>query len=261
MDYNVPETWTEAIHAMPFGVDVESFQSKINRICGLTPFGTPNVKLTWMPDAENYTKYYSEWDEAGFGTKTRLVGMYVYDENLSETIPPPRWALKQFVHPSRYLGTDDAVRWTSSGNGGQVKVRELRPPRSDKGFYARLMAIGRHNESCCREQKQQGLTCWGDYREPDESYLNLLKKAVAMRDAEESQNPNEPLSARTLQLAAIEAANDVKAQQEREEAITLNHITENLDTILAHATGDKTFLDKKKDFSFSNGLFIPKNYV
>ena len=44
------------IFTAPFGVDVESYQARLNSICGLNEFGTPNLLLTWMPDIGNYTK-------------------------------------------------------------------------------------------------------------------------------------------------------------------------------------------------------------
>jgi hypothetical protein len=265
MDYNKPETWTEKIHEMPLGVDVKAYQEKINGICGLSPFGTPNVKLTWMPSIENYSKYYSEWNEAGFGTKAILRCQYVYEtvyeKGIPFDIPPPRWALKQFVHPSRYITAEETVRWKIMQDGQQVLLRENRPPRSDKGFYTNLRRIGKHNPWCCRKMKKQGLTCWGEYRKPDSSYLLMLKKAVAIREKEENQSPNEPLTEETMAKAALEAANEIKEQDEQAEAYLLARIEENLPKIAAAITGDDSFLDRRKDYSFSNGLFIPKNYA
>lgn len=265
MDFNKPETWDETIHNTPNGVDVRSYQTKINSICGLNEFGKPNILLTWMPAEENYSRYYTEWDTGGFGTKSVLREQYVYETVYEgETpidIPPPRWALKQFVHPSRYLASEAIVRWKRMTVGQQVFVREIRPPKPATGYYTKFRSIGRHNGFCCRKKKKEGLTCWGDYRKPDESYLLLLKKAVAIRDAEGTQNPNNPLSEETMRRAALEAANEIKAKEEREDAEQFDFVTSNLDAILARITKDNSFLARKKDFSFpgkttESGLII-----
>jgi hypothetical protein len=263
MDLNKPETWlsTEIFH-VPQGVDISAYQSKLDQIGGINEFGTPNLKLTYMPDLENYSKYYVEWDEAGFGIKTVLRSQFVYDTVFEgETpidIPPPRWAIKEFVHPSQYLASETISRWAQKTEGQQVYLREIRPPRSDKGYYRPKLRIGKHNGFCCQEMKRDGLTCWGDYREPDESHLKLFRKAVKLREKEENQNPNEPLSEATMKKAALEAANEIKAKEAKQDEKTLHFITENLDEILTEITGEDF---RKKAFSIpekrsESGLII-----
>ena len=244
--------------------DVKAYQAKIDKICGLTPKGKSTVILSWMPDIENYTRYYSEWDTAGFGTETVLRCQYVERTVVKNgrqiDIPPNRWALKQWQDGSQYAAIDDKLRWLQKQVGQQRLLRENRPALPTEGRYIPLISIGKHNSFCCKEAKGQGFRCWGEYREPDESYLTLLKKAVAQREKENGQNPNEPISQRTLMEAAKEAAIEIKRKEKEADDLLDDMIKDNFKEMTEYYTGVK--LDPKI-FGFpskvtKSGLVVPK---
>lgn len=269
IDYNDETTWVDPeLHEAPaFGVS--EYQKKIDEICGLNEFGGPNVLLTWMPAIENYSRYFCEWGDAGFGTKTELRALYVFttlddDKGHQLEIPPPRWALKQFIHPAQYLGHEERLRWRKRyGNGeNQIWVQEIRPPRPDKGFYGPMIAIGSHNGFCCRAAKKEKRKCWGDYRKPDESYLIWLREAVETRAERGEERPDAGFTPKLLKMAAKEAAETIERRERLADAQMDELIDSNLDSMLAYYLNDKSFLEGTKEFSFptgnKGGIIVPR---
>ncbi len=276
IDFNRPETWLNSEIHTPPSFDVKNYQILIDQICGLTPSGKSTVLLSWCPAIENYSHRYCEWDQAGIGTKTHLRGLYkfktLYDpEGNPIDIPPPRWALKQWQSGAQYIATDELSRWQKAEsnfkdelteNGlkkvaQQVAYREVRPPYPKEGRYIPLLRIGKHNGYCCDAEKKNGNICYGEYRIPDEAYLEILRSAFRIREDEKGQNPNEPISAKTLMEAAKEAAEIEEQKRLASKQLISNIIDENWDEIIS------TDPDSLKKFSFpafkkQNGILIPK---
>jgi hypothetical protein len=254
VDLNDPNTWRQVIPAPPF--DVLGYQQQIDRICGLNLLGRPNILLTWMPDVENWSYKFTEWIAGGFGTTKVLKSQYVFDTINGVDIPPPRWAFKQWQSGAQYAANDNQIRWKRREFGGITEYRETRPALPLEGCYiphpSPLLRVGRHNDYCCELKKADGQKCYGEYREPDESYLLLLQAAVARRDAENAQDPNAALTDETLISAAIEAAAIVKEQEEQNQKNLSEWVDENWQQAYVDYVGDPSLFDTKK---FS----IPKN--
>ena len=258
---NNSKDWGRVISAPSF--DVQGYQDKIDKICGLNPLGKPNVKLTWMPDAENWSYRYTTWDSGGFGVKKELRAQYVFETVGGIDIPPPRWTFKQWMSGAQYATTDNQTRWQRRETGrNQVEVRESRPPLPVEGCYvphpSPLLRVAAHNGQCCMDAQASQTKCWGSYREPDESYLILLKQAVKRRDAENAQNPNEPLSEETLKQAAMEAGEIIKAKKEAARANLEGWVDENWQEVFADYTGDKELFPHKEYSISKGGIILPK---
>jgi hypothetical protein len=245
IDYNNPETWcSQEIYNPPDDVDRDGYQAELNRIAGVAPNGKPNIELTWMGEGKAFTRYYSEWDAAGFGTKTQLRAKYAYstydDGNLVIDIPGARWVLEQRTDAAQYAVTDEQVRWKKMQIGHANIVREARPPRSLDGYYSHYLTIAKHNRICCAEAKKRNLKCWGEYEAPNERHLELLRRAIKLRDEERNaQSPYEPLSNETLKQAAIEAAAIERAVADKTDAHLDDFIEENAGELIEFFTGIK----------------------
>jgi hypothetical protein len=146
--------------------------------------------------------------------------------------------LKQFVHPAQYAN-DEITRWAKKTDGKQTLLRELRPAKPLSGYYAPLLRIGRHTPSCCKDAKKDRVTCWGTYRAPDDKYLELLSKAVAIRERENEQRPDEPISTETLLAAGREAVALEQHQHAVGDAWLDKLIDDNLEALVAYYTGDR----------------------
>lgn len=279
MDFNDSRTWlTPELHrAPPF--DADGYQKRIDAICGLNEFGKPNVVLTWAPSPENYNPVYCEWDAAGFGTEVEYRAQFVFETLTNEKgdtleLPPPRWALKQFVPPAFYAAHDNQVRWSKrtsapsalttlvpgmkridgTQEGSQVWLRELRPPRPVDGYYVPLMTVGYHNRLCCRQMRKVARTCYGTYREPDESYLEWLRAAVRLRAESGEERPDAGFTPKVLKRAAAEAAAKLEQQQKDAETTTFELISENLGEIVKYMFRDdaEEILAPLRSYSFKS---------
>lgn len=258
-DLNKTDTWIadEIFRVPPF--DFESYQKKIDAICGLNSLGKPNVIATWMPAVENWTPYYTSWtqSDSGFGIDLILRSQYVAqtledeDGNVID-VPPPRFALKQWLAGAQYAASEEKSRWLVRRDGFQVHVRENRPPHPKEGRYIPLISIGLHNAWCCKAAKKENVTCWGDYRLPDEAYLTWLQKAVDIRNRTSTQDTNQALTQKTLMEAAKETVLEQNAKKERAELATDSLITENLPEMLELVTGER--LRDPKAFSLPSIL-------
>jgi hypothetical protein len=243
IDYNNDATWaTDEIYRQP-DFDLASYQARVDKICGKAANGQSNMIVFWSPSPQGYKKRYCEWDKAGFGTKTHLRAKYCYfpydDGEIAVDIPVPRWVIEQHQDPAQYLATDELTRWKTEDNGKQKSQKELRPRYPTDGIYLPFLVIGKHNGWCCKALKNDSLVCYGDYRVPDESYLALLKQAVVMRDANETQRTDQPISRQTLRQAAREAASRVQKEQEETRAMRETLLDEHLPEILEMMTGEK----------------------
>lgn len=280
VDYNNWKTWmTAEIHTPPSSVNIAAYQNRIDEICGFTPSGKSTVLLTWMPAMENYSKYYCEWDKGGFGIKSHLRGTYkfvtLYDPDGNPIdVPPPRWALKQWQSGVQYMATDEQSRWQKAETNikyeqtehgmqrvaGQTFLREVRPSHPKEGRYIPFMRIGKHDGFCCKREQVKGNACYGEYREPDGAYLEVLRSAVKLRSEEvNGQNPNEPISIHTLTQAAKEAAEKEEGKRQRTAELVKGLVNETFDEIMIQASGDDSGRTKYSfgNFKQNNGIYIP----
>lgn len=268
VDLNDSQTWRQVIPTPPF--DVLGYQQQIDRICGLNLLGRPNILLTWMPAPENWSWKYTSWIAGGFGSDKILRSQYVFDTINGVDIPPPRWAFKQWQSGAQYAANDNQIRWKRRSavthtatccaeaaregdectGKGTTEVRETRPPLPVEGCYiphpSPLMRVGEHNTYCCELKKANGEKCYGDYREPDESYLALLAYAVERRAQENAQDPNAALTDETLMQAAIEAKADIDAQEEQKQQNLSEWAAENWQQVYSDYLGDPHLFDTKK---------------
>ena len=255
LDFNDCATWGQkAIYQAP-SFDVVQYQEKINRICGLAPNGEPVVRLVWAASKECFSKFYSVWDSMGFGVLTELRAKYRFatvEINPVDRIdiPAPRWMLEDRVDPAQFAATYEQTRWVwNEDEGRQVERR----PKIDltRGYYAPLLTIARHG-SCCGKARNSKVVCWGQYKEPDERELIMLREAVAKRDLFEDQSPFESLTKETLEksdreVSESQAALKAERQEKMSEAIDDNPLK-----FLSYFTG-VDFKEKVKGFSDSRG--------
>lgn len=268
VDLNNPETWAVVIPAPPF--DVLGYQQQVDRICGLNLMERPNILLTWMPSPENWSYKFTEWMAGGFGTTKVLRSQYVFDTINGVDIPPPRWAFKQWQSGAQYAANDNHLRWKRRSavthtatccaeaamegeectGRGTTEVREIRPALPVEGYYiphpSPLLRVGKHNGYCCTLKQAEGRKCFGDYREPDESYLLLLQAAVTRRDAENAQDPNAALTDETLIAAAVEAKRIIDEQEAQKQQNLSEWADENWQNAWSEYLGDPHLFETKK---------------
>lgn len=265
-DPNNSSTWAcRELHNPP-EFDVAAYQEKIDAIFGLSDTGMSIVRLVWAPDIlKCYTKFFTSWiglQGAGSELRARYKFSTIQIPGTPDIIdiPPPRWILEEFNHPGQVNASWEAARWAKDG-------REMRPPPPPEGHYSHLITIARHSNKCCKHAKKHKVVCWGKFRNPAETDLEILRRAKAKRDEDIAIDITKPLTEADLARVSL----DTKHRIEEQEAITQEQIKEFVDAnaleLLELYTGRK-FSDKTKKFSiprFNNqktteaGLIISRN--
>ena len=261
---NNAATWgTKEVHQPPSSFNVAAFQAKLDKIFGLAPNGMPIVRLVWAGDiAKCYSRFYTEWTNAGFGTESELRAKYRYATiKIPGTtdyidIPPPRWIIEDREDASRYASIWQQTRWQ---NG-----KEMRPPPPLDGYYCHLMTIAKHDASCCNQAKEDRVVCWGQYRKPDARDLAMLNKARQARDADVHIPLDRPLSEQTMELVGRDANNRALKRAEYADDQMKQMVDDNALELISQATGID-LSDKTKKFSIpsgmtqkESGLIVPK---
>ena len=255
LDYNDCATWGQKGIYSPPSFPAAEYQEKINRICGTAPNGEAMVRLVWGASKECFSKFYCVWDSMGFGVLTELRAKYRFatvEINPVDRIdiPAPRWMLEDRVDPAQFAATYEQTRWVwNEDEGRQVERR----PRMEltRGYYAPLLTIARHG-ACCKKARKNKVVCWGEYKEPDETELVMLRAAVERRDAMEKQSPFEALTRETLERSDRESLDaQARLKDARREKMS-EAIDENPLKFLSYFTG-VDFSDKARKFSLPSG--------
>jgi len=222
MNYNDPKGWTAKGIWKPPTFDVAAYQERLNRIVGLSASGAPIVRLKWAWECRRWENF--EWDEFGNATKGEFRQKYraltielPFDEYVD--ISPPRWVLEERFEPGQYARSWDAVRYVhdplscrkcQAESLGLIVPsqsctrRDVHGPAPREGWYLALAGIGiiakhKKNGRCCaRLWKASREICYGRYKEPDETELETLARAVRARDKEAELSPHEELSEAAL---------------------------------------------------------------
>src|SRR5262245_42940833 len=151
---------------------VARFQKQINKICGFSSTGRPNVRVIWPADPredvsmtviddEPRARYciYSFEFQCETNSESGIVGV----ETVTVDIVPQRWIVEEF--------------------------------NESTNSYTHLFTIGHHDERCCDGAESiESQLCYGLYREPEQCDLEHLQKLVKEREAYFRVNPEEPMS-------------------------------------------------------------------
>jgi hypothetical protein len=117
-----------------------------------------------------------------------------------QTIGVDRWFIEQWKGPKTYAG--DAILWEAGrykylfdpSRGIQRKV-DVFGPYPHRGGYVRSpylypWMIARHERvfegriACCDEREEQGLACFGEYRQPEQRDIDYIAYLIAEKNQE-----------------------------------------------------------------------------
>jgi hypothetical protein len=222
--YDNPRKWGERGIWNPPTFNVVKFQKRLNRICG-TADGKPIVRLVWAWQSREF--FHVEFDGLGKPTKGewrakyRFMTVKVGDDEVDISIP--RWILEQRYEPGQYWQTWQRSRYVYDPVLGRTIDKRGDPPID--GWYGYLRTVAEHdpNETCCeRAWRGHRRRCWGYYREPSTADLQILQKAVRLRDNDpQKTSPHEPLPDWALDEAQRLAY--AEAREIEEEGKRINH--------------------------------------
>lgn len=193
-------------------VDVRPFQSRINAVAGLTPTGKPRLRITWGQDFDSASMWICE--------KRRLKYPFWRVEEAGEIhdIGIPRFYIEELhdlAELSRHNRWQQARFHTDEESG---EVLDVLGPMPTDGFYSCLFMIAHHDDSCCGgEGHVRYEPCLGGYREPNESDITRIQRAIWNRNnaAQQENQPSDELIAKR-QSDYVEARDQQRRQTFRQ---------------------------------------------
>jgi hypothetical protein len=229
----------------PSPVNLERWQTQINRIVGQSVDGRPLLRIVWGMDEHLLVFRPFPNGEPGYGMKYVYSGEFIEHELQQEIttekgeiknlgavsyerveVGIPRFIIEQLHVDEEYRQSheDQRYHWMDG-----VLVDILGPAPAE-GFYSEVFTIASHDERCCggkewfhkKETGPQGerIThgqerCFGGYRVPLERDLKRIRHMKQMRDRQPFQHmPGQ----RIPDHVKAQAARDARTRQEQEEA-------------------------------------------
>lgn len=237
-----PRQWSSEIEP-PAGFDVAAYQVLVDSICGRNAAGQSVMVVRWMPQCRTHLHNGRPMPRYWVARK-RNGDDWTY-------FCPPRWVFEQRHERATYYSAWEATRWAledpdgdpsqclSCGSidcavqlGPEVRCRncysanvrggakvDKGPPPEEYFSYAYLAA--EHEQSfteegwptCCDRLYREGRRrCWGRFRNPNDSDLEVLRAAVRAREAERFRDPYRPLTREDLYELELAAAVQVERQ-------------------------------------------------
>jgi hypothetical protein len=223
--YSDPKNWTAPGIWKPPPFDVAAYQARIDRIVGLSASGDSIIRLSWAWDCRRWENY--EWDEFGnavkgeWRQKYRALTVELGNEQYVD-ISPPFFVLEERFEPGQYERSWNGVRYVhdplacrkclSESVGLFVPSqsctrRDVHGAAPREGWYNLvpdgIIATHKRGKKCCRRLwKASREICYGQWKLPDETELNVLSGAVRAREKDRFVNPHEELSESALLEAA-----------------------------------------------------------
>lgn len=252
------------------GFDVETYQRRIDERVGLSRDGKSILKLSYAPQVwtwalgEYVPRYWTKrrWED----------GQWKYEQ-------PDRFVFEKRVESEAYWDAHLANRYQVIDATGEVV--DLGLPPEDYYVYDSMIAVhsGFHGETgepeCCErawrgevkyqinsrlelvEVEEGGRQkCWGEYREPNDSDLARVERAVREMNEDKFYDPYAPLSAE--QLAAIEIEANLDTQRMVDER--KKRLQENSDDFL-HSYAWRLKETSAKSLSHGRYHFLGKTWA
>lgn len=187
-----PSSWAQHIPA-PSDVNLKKFQRRLDRITGRTPSGRSRVRLVWGWGSEARVWHRGEWR-----ARYRFHTVHLPSGDQVD-LAVPRWFLEELVEPAQYRDQWNELRYDWSG----PEPVDITGPPPEGGWYVPLALVAAHKDGkrCCLEEwAANRRQCWGNYKTPGDSELEMIERAVRLRDqAKQFNRPDEPMSEEALE--------------------------------------------------------------
>lgn len=180
----------------PSPVNLAPIQERIDRVAGLTPEGRSRLRIVWGQD----------WESTKMICFEKWVMKYPFwriedGEDLRD-IGKPRFFIEE-LHTNAELNARDSWEKARFSWINGVRVDVLGPMPVD-GYYTSVFMIGYHDHHCCNGREVvKNEPCMGAYREPDDSDIERIQRALQRR--EEASNDDIAPPAELIQKRAIDA--------------------------------------------------------
>lgn len=193
-EFNNPDKWRPQMGEQFNRVDRGRFQLALNKIFGLAPDGSPNVRIVWGQDFEVtrvFNRYSGEWYPAYLSHVAEDVNEIDGQKTVAfHYIAAPRYVIEGRVSRGANLdallesGVDKLAMQETDRKGRPVGAPQIISAEAYGSAvgeeWEELLRIVDHDHYdprqsyCCIHNAQRGYECWGYYRHPDAGDLKYL---------------------------------------------------------------------------------------
>lgn len=207
---------TEIIRAgntpCPAAVNLKYWQSRIDQVAGKTVTGQSRLRIVWGQDRESTRmivcgEWRSKYPFYRFQDGERIVDIGIPRFYVEEHIPR-----EELMKNGRW---DNArFQW----DGESLSMMDVLGPCPADGWYQAAFMIAHHDEQCCGgAEVKDGEPCLGGYRQPTESDIERIQKALQRRDkAENSEVAPTPEQLEKRRQDILEARDEQRRRELRE---------------------------------------------
>jgi len=196
----------------PCPIDLEVWQSRIDRMAGKTPSGLSNLRIVWGQD-------FSSTKMISCGVWRMRYPFFRFEEaGQVLDIGIPRFYVEELVPREDLMANNrwqNARYYTDPDDGRLIDVLG---PCPETGFYETVFQVAHHDEQCCngREVKDHE-PCLGAYREPREADLDRIARILQRRDrATKGDLTPDPVQTAKRHKGLVEERNEKRDSQLRE---------------------------------------------
>jgi len=164
---NQPSPWNRR--------QIRAYQKRLDAIAGVTPTGASRIRLIWAADPEVGMQIWG--------------GVRRFKYFVSETIALQRFVLEQLHEPAEYKPNWEQGRYRWDG-AIRTDLKGDPPPN---GLYTHLHTVAEHDHRCCDGTMliNGHQACYGFFGLPDENELEMVRLAIALRNATPELQPGE----------------------------------------------------------------------
>jgi len=196
----------------PAAVNLKYWQSRIDQVAGKTVTGQSRLRIVWGQDRESTRmivcgEWRSKYPFYRFQDGERIVDIGIPRFYVEEHIPR-----EELMKNGRW---DNArFQW----DGESLSMMDVLGPCPADGWYQAAFMIAHHDEQCCGgAEVENGEPCLGGYRQPTESDIERIQKALQRRDkAENSEIAPTPEQLEKRRQDILEARDERRGRELRE---------------------------------------------
>lgn len=184
--------------------DRAAYQKKLDEIAGLTQGGESILQITWAGNASWLQGKKNAFGQVvDYELKPRYAIKSLKPETFGQPIPIRRWVIEENTDPGQ-------LEAMGGKNHDAIKAPE-------KGFYTAWIFVGDHSKH--QNCGQDGKTCFGDYKDPDEAELQyIIECTLNILNDKKAPDPRKGVNAAHAQayLPPAPDEKDVEAKAEAE---------------------------------------------
>jgi hypothetical protein len=172
---------TEIIRAgntrCPAAVNLKYWQSRIDQAAGKTATGQSRLRIVWGQDVETTRMIVcGEW-------RSKYPFYRLQDGERIVDIGIPRFYVEEHIPRAELMSND---RWDNARyqwNSETLERMDVLGPCPEDGWYQTAFMIAYHDDKCCSgAEVKDGEPCLGGYRQPTESDIERIQKALRRRE-------------------------------------------------------------------------------